>query len=87
MNKKDKDKILKLLIITGLIAVTVFFMFGLGRLSVQIILAVVVLLHCLLRLIFVGIYMPFMTSKLGLPSGYPLLMKYRCLVVLIIMQL
>ncbi len=47
MNKKDKDKILKLLIITGLIAVTVFFMFGLSRLSVQIILAVVVLLHYL----------------------------------------
>ena len=42
MSKKDKEKILKLLIITGLIAVTVFFMFGLGRLSVQIILAIVV---------------------------------------------
>ena len=47
MSKKDKEKILKLLIITGLIAVTIFFMFGLGRLSVQIILAVVVFLHYL----------------------------------------
>lgn len=88
MNKKDKDKILKLLIITGLIAVTVFFMFGLGRLSVQIILAVVVLLHYLfIAPNLCGHLYALYDQQIGIPSGYPLLMKYRCLVVLIIMQL
>lgn len=45
MNKKDKEKMLKLVAVSALIVVTIFFMFGLGRLPVQVIAVCVLLLH------------------------------------------